>query len=503
MSNIPLILRTLVHLRPQQVCYQVRKRILRPRYALVHAPATTRCGLTVPCILKPNCWDGEEFNFLNLKSKFTNWDDAERGNLWCYNLNYMDWLGQEGITEKEGTYWIDKFIADIPTIGMGLDPYPIALRSINWIKFFFKYPEVATSQREDALFSQLKLLEKKLEYHLLGNHLLEDGYALYIGGVYFNDKVMLQRAEKLVTAQLKEQVLSDGMHYEQSPMYHCILLDRLLDCINFRSTDFLRDTATKMLGFLECIIWKDKTIPLFNDAAYGIAPTPEEIFDYANRLSIQWRKGVLKASGYRKMVNEEMEAVIDVGNMTATYQPGHSQADTFSYELRINGRPFIIDTGISTYNKTPRRQYERSTEAHNTVVVNGHNSSEVWGGFRVGRRAKVRLLEDKPEKIIANHYGYSPVIHTREFAVGGSTFEIKDTVSKQVKAVSLIHLAPNVTVVSADNNMVKTDVGNIKIINADSVEIINAEVSTEYNVFKETSVVKIHFNSSIKYSIEI
>ena len=32
--------------------------------------------------------------------------------------------------------------------------------------------------------------------------------------------------------QLEEQILPDGAHYEQSPMYHCILLDRLLDAIN-------------------------------------------------------------------------------------------------------------------------------------------------------------------------------------------------------------------------------------------------------------------------------
>lgn len=502
MFNIPLVLRTLIHLRPQQVIYQVRKRIVKPCYSLLQAPVNDRRGMSVPCIDKPDCWDGESFTFLNLKSGFTDWNDAERGNLWCYNLNYMDWLGQEGITETDGAYWIDKYIADIPTIGMGLDPYPIALRSINWIKFFLRFPDVATAQREDALYSQLKLLEKKLEYHLLGNHLLEDGYALYIGGVYFNDNAMLQRAEKLVNQQLKEQVLSDGMHYEQSPMYHCILLDRLLDCINFRRTDFLRDTAVKMLGFLEAIVWNDKTIPLFNDAAYGIAPTPDEVFDYATRLNLKWGKGTLGASGYRKMVDGGMEAIVDVGNMTATYQPGHSQADTFSYELRINGRPVIVDTGISTYNKTPRRQYERSTEAHNTVVVNGRNSSEVWGGFRVGRRARVTLIEDKPGRIVASHDGFSPIVHTREFDLKAGAYEVKDSVSQKAEAVSLIHLAPGINILSADKNIIKTDVCSICITNADSVEVSNVKVSKEYNVFEEALLVTIRFISNVKYRIE-
>ena len=77
----------------------------------------------------------------------------------------------------------------------------------------------------------------------------------------------------------------------------------------------------------------------------------------------------MKECGYRKLCSTHLEAVVDVGNITATYQPGHSHADTFNYELRIDCRPFVVDTGISTYNKTARRQYERSTSAHNTVTV--------------------------------------------------------------------------------------------------------------------------------------
>lgn len=84
---------------------------------------------------------------------------------------------------------------------------------------------------------------------------------------------------------------------------------------------------------------------------------------------------------------------MDVGDIKASYQPDHSHADTFNYELRIGGKPFVVDTGISTYDKTARRQYERGTAAHNTVMIGNKDSSEVWGGFRVGKRAKVRLLK--------------------------------------------------------------------------------------------------------------
>ena len=42
------------------------------------------------------------------------------------------------------------------------------------------------------------------------------------------------------------------------------------------------------------------------------------------------------------------------------------------------------------YEPSAERNRQRSTGAHSTVEVNGLDSSEVWGGFRVGRRARPR-----------------------------------------------------------------------------------------------------------------
>ena len=500
--NIPLVIRTVSHLKMTQVYYQVRKRFVKPRFESKPAPIGQRGRMSVECIPKYRCWDGKEFTFLNLRAPFKGWNDDTFGALWCYNLNYMDWLGQEGLEAKDGLFWIDRFIAGIPTTCMGLDPYPIALRSINWIKFFFTHPESVNGERENSLYSQLKLLEKKLEYHLLGNHLLEDAYALYIGAVYFNDGILLKRAQKLLYSQLKEQILGDGAHFEQSPMYHCILLDRLLDCINFRKTVYLCDVAEKMLGHLESIIWEDKSIPLFNDAAYGIAPQPKQLFDYAKRLGLNWRAVSLGQSGYRRLSGNSFEAIIDVGEITAKYQPGHSQADTFSYELRIDGQPVIIDTGISTYNKTARRQYERSTVAHNTVSVDEMNSNEVWGGFRVGRQARVDVQTDEKNHIVAAHNGFGAIGHTREFVIDENQFGIKDKMSKPVEAVNYIHLAPGVTVLENDGQTILTNKCRIVFDNALSIKADRVEVSSEYNKFNEVCLLKVTFKGQMSYRIE-
>ena len=183
--------------------------------------------------------------------------------LWAYNLNYMDWLLQKGTTYEEGEKWIDKFCREISGNKVGLDPYPIALRGINWIKFIVQYADRIPIQKREmwtnSLYSQYCLLARKLEYHLLGNHLLEDAYSLYTASLYFQNNKLYRKASKLLKQELKEQILSDGAHYEQSPMYHCILLDRLLDCYNFsvhnvrfgqqrEMNNFLEDKAKQMLG---------------------------------------------------------------------------------------------------------------------------------------------------------------------------------------------------------------------------------------------------------------
>ncbi|WP_288148493.1 alginate lyase family protein [Bacteroides acidifaciens] len=517
--NISLLLHTLAHLKPIQIFYQSRYRLFRPSFHTVPYTGTAQ-KLSLPFLIpKGKCVQEQTFTFLNLSAPFISWNDTRQGMLWTYNLNYMDWLQQEDISWKEGEQWIDRFITDLPQNKIGLDPYPIALRGINWIKFITQHAESISKQKinswNQSLYAQYQLLTQKLEYHLLGNHLLEDAYSLFFGALYFADISFYQKATKLLSSELNEQVLSDGAHYEQSPMYHCILLERLLDCYNlsihnsiFKGQDsftqLLKQKAQAMLGHLESILYEDKTYPLFNDSATGIAPLPRCLFRYASQLGIIWNRLPLEACGYRHFKNMVFEGFTDTGNLTATYQPGHSHADTFTYELRIKGNPFIIDTGISTYNKNQRRQLERSTKAHNTVVVSHQDSSEVWGGFRVGRRAHVTLHTDTSTCLEATHDGFGKkALHRRRFELNDNVFTITDNITSELPACSYIHFAPDVNVLSCDNQLLSTDKGIIRFDNAEAVEIRYGKTSTAYNCLRKTAIAVIHFKKHSTYHISL
>lgn len=509
---------TLYYLKIGQLFSLVGNRLLKMPYRVLKVNIDLSPSVLTDYPLKPPSVGSDVISFINKSSHFISWNDTTKGMLWAYNLNYMDWLLQENMTFDEGASWIDRFIADLPDNRIGLDPYPTALRGINWIKFitchYDKISEERLSVWNDSLYSQYVHLNNNLEYHLLGNHLLEDAYSLFIASIYFSDRKLYKRSAKILRKQLCEQVLPDGAHFEQSPMYHCILLDRLLDCCNFSFNNirhegqeqmnvFLKDMAVKMLGHLEAILYSDKTFPLFNDSAAGIAPEPVRIFSYAKRLGLVWEKIPMNEVGYRYRCNTNMEIFADVGNVTASYQPGHTHADTFSYELRVKGVPFIVDTGISTYDKNSRRQYERGTSSHNTVQIDGTDSSQVWGGFRVGRRAKVRIVKDEDTELKAIHFGYGRSrTHTRTFTIGSDSLTITDELKPMIPAVNYIHLAHDLKINEVLPNAILTDLADIYFNEATRIELLDEFISEEYNSLKPSTTLVVHFVGKMNYCIK-
>ena len=71
---------------------------------------------------------------------------------------------------------------------IGWNSYPLSLRITNWIKWAWIYETKLDTKVSNSLYSQAKFLSKNLEYHLLGNHLLENSKALIFAGYFFKGK---------------------------------------------------------------------------------------------------------------------------------------------------------------------------------------------------------------------------------------------------------------------------------------------------------------------------
>lgn len=448
------------------------------------------------------------FSFLNLEKNFKDkidWNYCDYGKLWTYNLTYFDFLNQENIQKDEALKLINDFIKNDAILKDAYEPFPISLRGLNWIKFLSLHG-VNKSKINNSLYKQYQILIDNLEYHLLGNHLLENGFSLLFAGFYFQDEKFYQKAKEILLSELDEQILDDGAHFELSPMYHQIMLYRVLDCINLVKNnsyknqellDFLVLKAEIMLGWLESITYKNGSIPLLNDSANNIAPSSEELFEYANRLELNIKKLDLSNSGYRTVSKENYECIVDIGNIGPDYIPGHAHADTFNYELTINEKPFIVDTGLSTYESNDRRTLERSTSTHNTVEVNVTSSSEVWAGFRVANRAKIFDIKEQKYFIKASHDGYKNkfgIVHTRTWKFEDNKIIINDYLNKESEAVARLHFHPNIT---KEEIQKRISIENIKY------KIKSYNYAPEFNKIDKALVVEIEFKKNLKVEINI
>jgi len=454
------------------------------------------------------------FQFLNLSGAYPleriRWNDEQHGKLWTYNLNYFDFLNQSDLSKDEGLLLIRKYIEDTPEIEDGFEPYPISLRCINWIKFLTNH-DIEDEQIQRHLRGQYELLLKQIEYHLLANHLLENAFSLFFAAVYFRDKEFYNKSIRILEKQLVEQILEDGAHFELSPMYHQIILERLLDCINISYENShieatlllkMKVYASKMLSWLEEITFENGDIPMVNDSAFGVAEPTSSLLKYAKDINLKKANISIGVSGYRKMKNECFELFIDAGRIGPVYQPGHAHADTFSYVLYYKGKPFIVDPGVSTYEIGKRRSEERSTLFHNTVSIEGRNSSEVWGGFRVAKRASVTLEEDNPSRVIAIHDGYKSITGVevrRGWFLSSNSLIVEDDLAnlKEREAISSLHFAPGIDLVFKGNSILAGGL-RIDLEGHLKAEIKNYSFAKGFNLRMEAKKLEIIVRSKSK-----
>ena len=360
----------MIHLKPIQLWFQVWRRVQKK------FDPHPKCGAD----------ELPEFTFLNVTAKPKGWDDESLELLWRYNLHYFDYINGRVEVAKWKSL-IERWIAENPRGARpGWDSYPTSLRIVNWVKWLKNNHADHVEYVEASLKEQAEWLMKHLEYHLLANHLLANAKALVFAGKYLDRKDWYGKGMSIYSRQLPEQTCGDGVNFERSPMYHAIIFEDILDLAEYTRESLFKDYAARMAAGMRLLTGPDGKIAKFNDATEGIAKQPIELLARAGKLSRAEHAERGGGSGFLRMEAGEWTLLAKTGEIGPSYQPGHAHADTYSFELWKNGKKVIGDPGCSTYIPGQIRSYERSTGAHNTVVIDGKNSSEVWASHRVGRR---------------------------------------------------------------------------------------------------------------------
>lgn len=476
---------TIKYLKFEQVYYRGLYKIKAPKVTDLNVHSRNIWYWKGPNVHSQSIFGNDEFLFLSNK-EFVNlprdWNSLKYEKLWLYNLHYFDDLNSVNYDERESLhyFYIDNWIECNPAcIGVGWEPYPTSLRLVNWIKWFSRKKTI-NKKYLVSIAQQGSALAQHLEYHLLGNHLFANAKALTFLGTFLQGSAadkFLKLGLKLLDREIKEQFLLDGGHFELSPMYHKILLWDLLELIDLAKTSKNKEllkrlerweiVARSALYWLQTMIHPDGEISFFNDSAFGVAASPEEIFNYADSLKL----GALKAlplfvmnknSGYSRVQNNNYTIIFDHGAIGPDYLPGHAHADSLSFEMSLGSERLFVNSGTSIYGATRERLRQRKTAAHNTVVVNDEDSSEVWGGFRVARRAYTEV--DKVEvsncnvSISAKHNGYTrlkpKITHTRTLVSNKDDLLIIDSLSNIADGEFHLHLHPDVKIYNSSRQRV-------------------------------------------------
>jgi uncharacterized heparinase superfamily protein len=468
---------TVRYLRPIQVTGRLAANVRRVKPNLSAAPPVRVMNgcWALPAWRAPSMLSPSEFSFLNETRELldaSDWNRTDWPRLWVYNLHYFDDL--DALGAKARTPWhaalIARWITENTAVeGAGWEPYCLSLRIVNWCRWVWA-GNALTEAALHSLAVQVRALADQIEVHLLGNHLFANAKALVFAGLFFKGpeaERWLRTGLRYLTTELLEQVLEDGAHFERSPMYHAIVACDVLELIEAdrlsagglppEISSNLRRVAGAMLSWAAAMSHPDGDFAFFNDAAFGIAPTAAQLQAMAAGLDLAQPAPLsaltnLWPSGYLRAASGPAILLADAGELGPDYLPGHAHADTLSFELSLYGRRLLVNTGTSEY-VGARRLYERGTAAHNTVVVDGSDSSEVWSSFRVARRARPFGSSSGGDKdvvaIAAAHDGYrrlpGRVDHRRQWVLEPAGLTVEDILEGSPRtADAWFHLHPDI-----------------------------------------------------------
>ena len=226
----------------------------------------------------------------------------------------------------------------------------------------------------------------------------------------------------------------------------------------------LRAAVARMARVASLCRHGDGDVPLFNDSAIGQTRTPADVLDYVARVTNP-REDMTRPDfvalpdfGLFRLGDARACLWLDAGETGPPFLQAHAHADTGGFELSVGATRYVVDGGVSSYQDRGRRARDRSTRAHSTVVVEGEDSSDCWGSFRVARRARIvdRAWNDaeRGQSVSFSHDGFHHLAgaptHARTVSYRGGIYSIRDRVERQgpggLRCDALLNLGPGVVV---------------------------------------------------------
>jgi len=326
------------------------------------------------------------------------------------------------------------------------------------------------------------------------NHLIGEAAGVFIATAYFCDMPNAERwkdqSKDILEREILAQTYPDGCGREQAIGY--LLFDLYFFIMAGQTARILGEDLSadywirleKMMEFIGILSQGGKNLPMVGDSddgyvldlgwvpgdARGLLSICAALFERDDfkkwaggyKEPVRWLLGDLsrkdfdmiqktgqndllkchefKDSGYyllqsgSKESSESISVLFDCGRLGFKSIAGHGHADALSFVLRAFGTDIFVDPGTYDYFTYPDwRNYFRSTRAHNTLVVDEADQSEMSGSFMWGTKAQARCIQwelgENGGTVGGEHNGYSrledPVVHRRMLELDGKKMTVK------------------------------------------------------------------------------
>lgn len=307
---------------------------------------------------------------------------------------------------------------------------------------------------------QLKKYHKA--FHYQSNWGVIQDHGLFAIGIELNDMEACKTAVERMKKEASLQLTADGMHWEQSCMYHNEVLNCFLDVIvrakrnSYPLDDEFFDIAKEMAYVNLKWIKPNHHQPLFGDSddtdirdiltlcAYlfddsylrsiafdnmsfeGAWLLPENAIDDYKKIEaceIPFDNVFMDDSGVYVLRTDYGEKANYLFMHNGYTGAGHAHEDKLHFDLCIAGEDVLNDSGRYTYKNNFQRAYLKGYKAHNVSCVdNSHFIRSIgWGYTKLAPSVKMPHLEDKDKTVVllqGAHTGYlkafSSVLVTRQ-----------------------------------------------------------------------------------------
>ncbi len=364
------------------------------------------------------------------------WDKTPNGDEeWIFALNrhsILENLARAWALTKNELYrktFIDRILAWIEACPHTQESERTTWRSLeagirisSWLNslslFSSSLPETVVKAMETSLDEHANyLLETHRPFHRLSNWGIIQDHGLLLYAVHRQDRQLYALASNRLEDELSLQVMNDGSHWEQSPLYQCQVLQCAVSLVRssrdagFAVSPLLSQKAHALAVSLGKWTRADGILPpygdsdeidcrdllidaalLFNDAELSHRGGGKLLWENSWHWdeSAQEHLDHLCASS---PFSRKSTALFDSGNYflhagqvsihfhTGCLGSGHGHLDQGSINLTIQNQPVLCDGGRYTYQDLPIRRELKNPKAHSVCLLHDHEYAQSLGSW--------------------------------------------------------------------------------------------------------------------------